>query len=43
MPFPLDPGYETLKLATLLPGDGTVFFVGTAEEWSAFANYFYAE
>lgn len=34
--------YQTLKLATLLPGDGTVFFVGTADEWGAFAKDFYA-
>jgi len=34
--------YQTLKLATLLPGDGTVFFVGTADEWGAFAQDFYA-
>jgi len=35
--------YQTLKLATLLPGDGTVYFVGTDEEWQQFAGDFYAQ
>ena len=39
--FPSYFDYQTLKLATLLTGDGTVFFVGTAEEWGAFAKDFY--
>jgi len=28
--------YQTLKLTTLLPGDGTVFFVGTDTDWAEF-------
>jgi len=31
-------GYQTVKLTTLLPGDGTVYFVGTDEEWQAFST-----
>ena len=30
-------GYQTIKLTTLLPGDGTVYFVGTDDEWQAFS------
>lgn len=35
--------YNTIKLATLLPGDGTVFLVGTAEACEAFSDSFYAK
>lgn len=33
--------YHTFKLATIQPGDGTIFFVGTDEDWSKFASQFY--
>jgi hypothetical protein len=35
--------YYTIKLATLLPGDGTIYFVGTDEEWDEFAKAFYGD
>ena len=28
--------YQTLKVTTLLPGDGTVFLVGTEDDWAEF-------
>ena len=33
--------YQELKLGTLLPGDGTIFLVGTDTEWEEFAGKFY--
>ncbi len=35
--------YQSLKLATLLPGDGTVYFIGTEEEWETFSKGFYPQ
>ena len=35
--------YQTIKLTTLLPGDGTIYFVGTDEEWEQFARDLYPE
>jgi hypothetical protein len=35
--------YQSLKLTTLLPGDGTIYFVGTEEEWKPFAKEFYGQ
>jgi len=35
--------YHTMKLNTLLPGDGTVCFVGTQEEWNEFSREFYSK
>ena len=33
--------YQAIKLTTLLPGDGTVYFVGTDEQWAEFSGGFY--
>ncbi len=33
--------YQSIKLTTLLPGDGTIYFVGTQEEWKKFSKEFY--
>lgn len=33
--------YNTIKLATLLPGDGTIYLVGTQEQWKSFKESFY--
>lgn len=33
--------YNTIKLATLLPGDGTIYLVGTQEQWKSFSESFY--
>ena len=30
-----------IKLATLLPGDGTIYLVGTQEQWKSFSESFY--
>jgi len=35
--------YNTIKWATLLPGDGTIYFIGTEEEWQGFKKNFYAK
>ena len=31
------------KLTTLLPGEGTVYFVGTETEWREFSKTFYGK
>ena len=33
--------YQSLKLTTLLPGDGTIYFVGTEDKWKKFSKEFY--
>ena len=35
--------YFQLKTATLAPGDGTICFVGTDEQWGDFSKKFYAD
>ena len=35
--------YSSIKLATLRPGDGTIYFVGTEEEWKTFSKDFFVK
>jgi hypothetical protein len=35
--------YQSIKTATLLPGDGTIYFVGTEEQWKTFSEDFYPQ
>ena len=35
--------YHSIKTASLLPGDGTIYFVGTEEQWKTFSEEFYPE
>ncbi|MEA3402381.1 MAG: hypothetical protein U9R79_14180 [Armatimonadota bacterium] len=35
--------YQAIKLTTLLPGDGTIYFVGTDEQWQELSAELYGE
>ena len=35
--------YQAIKVTTLLPGDGTIYFVGKEDEWEAFSESFYGQ
>ncbi|MBT4499625.1 MAG: hypothetical protein HOC74_18000 [Gemmatimonadetes bacterium] len=35
--------YQSIKLTTLLPGDGTIYFVGSESDWKAFSSSLYEQ